>query len=79
MNRELYDELNILMNQKFKYETFLEDLKNKPYSNKIVLSKGLAEFYFGDDLLSILIDYYENELKKINTKIGNFRLYKTTD
>ena len=77
MNKELFKELEILMNKKSEYEMFLKELKRKPYINKIELSKGLYRIYFEDDLILVLIDYYEKKIEELNDKIDKFKLTKT--
>lgn len=77
MNKELFEELEILMNKRSKYEMFLKELKSKPYYNKIELCKGLYKIYFEDDLILVLIDYYEKKIEELNDKIDKFKLTKT--
>lgn len=76
MNKELFKELEILMNKKSEYEMILKHLKDKPYINKIELNKGLIEFYFEEDLIPVLIDYYEKKIEELDDKIDKFKLSK---
>lgn len=76
MNKELFKELEKLMCLKSNYEMFLETLKNKPYINKISLSKGMIEIYLDNADIEMLITYYENKIKQINEKIDKFKLSK---
>lgn len=79
MNKELFGELKKLIDDKGKYEEFLKYLKGKTYSNTIELRKGLDRIYFEDDLIPILINYFENKIEKINQKISKFKLSKIID
>lgn len=79
MNKELFKELNYLMDKKQEYESFLKELKNKPYINQILLSKGLFKIYFDNDLIDVLISYYESKIEQINLKIDKFKLSKIID
>lgn len=79
MNKELFNELEILMNKKREYEGNLKALNTKPYCNLIELSKGLYKFYFESDLIPVLINYYEGKIKSIDEKISKFKLSKIID
>lgn len=76
MNVDLYKELNILMNNKNELELFLEQLKKHNYINSITLSKGLYKYYFEDDLIPVLIKYFEEKIQDIDNKISKFKLTK---
>lgn len=76
MNEEIFRELEALIKDKNVIKDVLEGLKNNPKCNKIVLQKGLYQYYFGEDLIPILINYYENKIEKIDQKISNFKLSK---
>lgn len=76
MNVDLYKELNALMNKKKELESFLEQLKKHNYINSITLSKGLYKFYFDDDLIPILIKYFEDKVGELDNKISKFKLTK---
>lgn len=79
MNMELFKELRSLISKKEEYQDFVRHLKDKPYINEILLNKGLIKMYFGDDLIPILIEYYEEKIKKIDNKISKFKLTKIID
>ena len=79
MNIELFEELQRLISKKKEYQDFIKHLKGKPYLNKIILNKGLITMYFEDDLIPILIEYYEEEIKKIDNTISKFKLTKFID
>lgn len=79
MNIDLYEELNVLISDKKQMESFLEQLKKDNYSKLIALNKGLYRYYFDDDLIPVLINYFEEKIKKIDDKISKFKLSKTID
>lgn len=79
MNKELFGELKTLIDKKNKYEEFLKYLKGKTYYNTIELCKGMNRIYFEDDLIPILINYFENKIEEINQKISKFKLSKIID
>lgn len=79
MNKELFRELQALIVKKSEYEEFLKELKDKPYTNKIELCNGLYRIYFENDLIPVLINYYENKIEKFNQKISKFKLSKIID
>ena len=77
MNKELFKELEMLMNKKREYEGNLKALNTKPYCNFIELSKGMYKFYFESDLIPVLINYYEEKIEQLNDEINKFKLTKT--
>lgn len=79
MNKKLFDELSKLVSKKNSYEIFLERLKDKPYINKISLSKGMIEIYLDDADIKMLIAHYDNKIKQINEKIDKFKISKIID
>ena len=79
MNINLYEELTVLISDKKQMESFLEQLKKYNYINSITLSKGIYRCYFDDDLIPILVKYFEDKIKKIDDKISKFKLSKTID
>lgn len=79
MNIDLYEELSVLISDKKQIESFLEQLKKNNYSKLIALNKGLYRYYFDDDLIPVLINYFEEKIKKIDDKISKFKLSKTID
>lgn len=79
MNINLYEELTVLISDKKQMESFLEQLKKYNYINSITLSKGIYRYYFDDDLIPILVKYFEDKIKKIDDKISKFKLSKTID
>lgn len=79
MNIKLFNELEKLISTKNGYEGFLNQLKHKPYMNQICLSKGICNIYFDDDLIPILIKYYEEKIKEIDEEISMFKLTKTIE
>lgn len=79
MNKKLFEELSKLVSKKNSYEIFLERLKDKPYINKISLSKGMIEIYIDDADIEMLIAHYDNKIKQINEKIDKFKVSKIID
>lgn len=76
MNIDLFRELDRLMNKKRETESFLKHLKENNYINSIALSKGLYKFYFDDDLIPVLIKYFEEKIEELDNKISKFKLTK---
>lgn len=76
MNIDLFKELNNLTVQKKDIESFLDQLKKNNYSNSINLSKGIYRYYFDDDLIPVLIKYFEDKIIAIDNKIADFKLTK---
>lgn len=76
MNINLLEELNCLIGEKKRIESFSEQLKKDSYSKSITLNKGLDRYYFDDDLIPILIKYFEDKIIAIDNKIADFKLTK---
>lgn len=79
MNEELFKELEELVCLKNNYKIVLNTLKNKPFTNKLSLLKGITEIWLDDEDIEMLITHYENKIKQINEKIDKFKLSKIID
>lgn len=79
MSEKLFYELQHLIKKRNDYQSFLEDLKSQPFYNKIELASGRSSIRIDEDLMIVLIYYYEEKIKELNVTIRNFRLFKVKE
>ena len=61
-----------VMNRIEKCESFLKSLKGKSYNDEFTIHyRGLETCELEEDMLQMIIEHYENELKKLNAALEN--------
>ena len=61
-----------VMNRIEKCESFLTSLKGRSYNDEFTIHyRGLETCELEEDMLQMIIEHYENELKKLNAALEN--------
>ena len=61
-----------VMNRIEKCESFLTSLKGRSYNDEFAIYyRGLETCELEEDMLQMIIEHYENELKKLNAALEN--------
>ena len=61
-----------VMNRIEKCESFLKSLKGRSYNDEFTIYyRGVETCELEEDALQILIEYYEDELAKLNKELNN--------
>lgn len=79
MNKDIFIELRYLIEEKDRFSNFLKHLKSDPTRYVIKLDSGIETMGIDNDLIPILINYYENKVIEIENKINKFKLFKIID
>ena len=72
MDKNKAKEATMIVNRIDKCESFLESLKGRSYNDEFTIHyRGLETCELEEDMLQMIIEHYENELKKLNAALEN--------
>lgn len=72
MDKNKAKEATMIVNRIDKCESFLESLKGRSYNDEFAIYyRGLETCELEEDVLQMIIKYYEDELVKLNAALKN--------
>ena len=72
MDKNTAKEVAMVANRIEKCESFLESLKDRSYNDEFTIHyRGLETCELEEDVLQMIIKYYEDELVKLNATLKN--------
>ena len=70
MNKNKAQEVRRVMNKINRCEDFLKSLKDRSYPDEFVIYyRGMETCELEENVLKMIIEYYENELLKLNNEL----------
>ena len=72
MDKNKAKEAAMIVSRIDKCESFLKSLKGRSYNDEFTIHyRGLETCELEEDMLQMIIEHYENELKKLNAALEN--------